>query len=151
MLNELDGELAMRGHRLVRYADGLVLFCKSWRAAERTLASIAPFTESKLLLKAGKGKAAAGCAGKVKFPGISLFQCKGEARVRMHPKPAAKMKAKIRRMTSRSSGWSNKIRMEKLKRYIRGWAREAGAGAFGEARPLRQNAMQLHRSGHYAD
>ncbi|MDR1542437.1 MAG: hypothetical protein LBU32_31565 [Clostridiales bacterium] len=29
--------------------------------------------------------------------------------------------------------------------------RAAGAGAFGEARPLRQNAMQLHRSGRYDD
>ena len=29
MLNELDKELARRGHRFVRYADGCMIFCKS--------------------------------------------------------------------------------------------------------------------------
>jgi group II intron reverse transcriptase/maturase len=32
MLNELDKELESRGHRFVRYADDLVIFCKSRRS-----------------------------------------------------------------------------------------------------------------------
>ncbi len=51
MLNELDKELEHRGHRFVRYADDCVIFCKSKRAAERTLANIVPFIERKLFLK----------------------------------------------------------------------------------------------------
>jgi group II intron reverse transcriptase/maturase len=121
MLNELDKELTIRGHRLVRYADDLMIFWKSRRAAERTLANIVPFIENKLFLKVNKDKTAVDYVGKVKFPGISFYQCKGKARVRIHPKPVAKMKAKIRRMTSRSNGWSSEGRMEKLKQYIRGW------------------------------
>jgi retron-type reverse transcriptase len=35
MLNELDKELEKRGHRFVRYADDLVILCKSKRSAER--------------------------------------------------------------------------------------------------------------------
>ena len=35
MLNELDKELERRGHEFVRYADDMLIFCKSLRAAER--------------------------------------------------------------------------------------------------------------------
>ena len=37
MLNELDKELERRGHRFVRYADDCMIFCKSRKAAERTM------------------------------------------------------------------------------------------------------------------
>ena len=43
MLNECDKELGKRGHRFVRCADGLLIFCKSKRAAERALENIIPF------------------------------------------------------------------------------------------------------------
>src|SRR5574344_953884 len=43
MLNELDKELTKRGHRFVRYADDLMIFCKSKRSALRTLENILPF------------------------------------------------------------------------------------------------------------
>src|SRR5690606_14327946 len=48
MLNELDKELEARGHRFVRYADDLLIFCISRRSAERTLTNILPFIEKKL-------------------------------------------------------------------------------------------------------
>lgn len=51
MLNELDKELSKRGHRFVRYADDCMIFCKSKRAAIRTLENILPFIEGKLFLK----------------------------------------------------------------------------------------------------
>lgn len=121
MLNELDKELATRGHKFVRYADDLMIFCKSRKAAERTLANIVPFIEKKLFLKVNKDKTVVDYVGKVKFLGISFYQYKGKAKVRIHPKSVAKMKAKIRELTSRSNGWGNEWRMEKLKEYIRGW------------------------------
>lgn len=40
MLNELDKELESRGHRFVRYADDLLIFCRSRRSADRTLTNI---------------------------------------------------------------------------------------------------------------
>lgn len=42
LLNELDHELEKRGHRFVRYADAMMIFCKSKRAAERTLENLRP-------------------------------------------------------------------------------------------------------------
>ncbi len=38
MLNELDHELERRGHKFVRYADDMVIFCRSRASAEQTLA-----------------------------------------------------------------------------------------------------------------
>jgi RNA-directed DNA polymerase len=45
MLNECDHELERRGHRFVRYADDLLIFCKSRKAATRTLNHILPYIE----------------------------------------------------------------------------------------------------------
>jgi RNA-directed DNA polymerase len=45
MLNECDKELEKRGHRFVRYADDLMVFCKSKKAAQRTLDKILPYIE----------------------------------------------------------------------------------------------------------
>ena len=43
LLNELDRELERRGHKFVRYADDMIIFCKSKRAAGRTQENITPF------------------------------------------------------------------------------------------------------------
>jgi group II intron reverse transcriptase/maturase len=58
MLNELDRELERRGHTFVRYADDCMIFCKSERAAKRTLENIVPFIEKKLFLKVNRDKTA---------------------------------------------------------------------------------------------
>lgn len=52
MLNELE----RRGHRFVRYADDMVIFCKSKRAAERILENILPYIEGKLFPRANRVK-----------------------------------------------------------------------------------------------
>ncbi|MCY9694457.1 group II intron maturase-specific domain-containing protein [Paenibacillus alginolyticus] len=57
----------------------------------------------------------------IKFLGFSFYRNRGKARVRIHPKSIAKMKAKIKALTSRSNGMGNAARAENLKRYIMGW------------------------------
>jgi len=121
MLNELDKELESRGHRFVRYADDLLIFCKSRRSAERTLTNILPFIEKKLFLKVNREKTVVDEARKVKFLGFSFYSSKGETKVRIHPKSAAKMKTKVKELTSRSNGMGNEDRAMKLRRYIMGW------------------------------
>lgn len=91
MLNELDKELEKRGHRFVRYADDLTIFCKSRRSAHRTLKNIIPFIEGKLFLKVNRDKTTVDLVSGVKFLGFSFYQYKGEARVRIHPKAITKM------------------------------------------------------------
>lgn len=56
MLNELDKALEGRGHKFVRYADDVVIMCKSKRGAERVMGSIIRFIEEKLYLKVDKEK-----------------------------------------------------------------------------------------------
>jgi group II intron reverse transcriptase/maturase len=121
MLNELDKELARRGHRFVRYADDCMIFCKSKKSAERTLKSIVPYIEEKLFLKVNRTKTCVAHISKVKYLGYSFYRYKGKCRLRVHPKSVRKMKDKIRKLTNRSNGWGNEYRAIKLKQFIRGW------------------------------
>jgi group II intron reverse transcriptase/maturase len=121
MLNELDKELARRGHRFVRYADDLVILCKSKRSAERTLANIVPYIENKLFLKVNREKTTVAYVSGIKFLGYSFYVHRGVGRMRVHPKSIAKMKERIRMLTSRSNAWGNARRKEALRQYITGW------------------------------
>ena len=51
MLNELDQKLEEWGYRFVRYADGLMIFTKSKRAAERQYKRVSKFIEIKKRLE----------------------------------------------------------------------------------------------------
>ncbi|MDI6913149.1 MAG: group II intron reverse transcriptase/maturase [Desulfitobacteriaceae bacterium] len=121
MLNELDKELERRGHRFVRYADDMMIFCKSRRSTERTLNNILPFIEKKLFLKVNREKTVVDYVGKVKFLGFAFYRLKGKTRVRIHPKSVLKMRSKVKELTSRSNGMGNELRATKLRRYIMGW------------------------------
>lgn len=121
MLNELDKELEKRGHRFVRYADDLVIFCRSKRSAERTLASTVRYIENKLFLKVNKEKTSVAYISKVKFLGYSFYMVKGKARLRIPTKSMARMKERIKTLTSRSNGWGDERRKVALKQYITGW------------------------------
>jgi group II intron reverse transcriptase/maturase len=123
LLNELDMELERRGHKFVRYADDMVIFCRSRRSAERTMQNIIPFIEGKLFLKVNRVKSKVAHVREVKFLGYSFYIYKGKGRLRIHPKSVAKMKARIKELTSRSNGWGNDRRKEALSRYIKGWVR----------------------------
>jgi group II intron reverse transcriptase/maturase len=121
MLNELDKELVRRGHRFVRYADDCMIFCKSKKSAVRTLENIMPYIEGKLFLKVNREKTKVAHISKVKYLGYSFYRYKGKCKMRVHPKSIAKMKAKLKELTSRSNGWGNEYRALKLTQFIRGW------------------------------
>ena len=121
MLNELDKELERRGHRFVRYADDSIIFCKSRKSGIRTLKSIMQYIEGKLFLKVNLEKTKVAHVSKVKYLGYSFYRYKGKCRLRVHPKSIAKMKEKLKVLTSRSNGWGNKYRTLKLTQFIRGW------------------------------
>src|SRR5574344_342112 len=121
MLNELDKELERRGHRFVRYADDCVILCKSKRSAERTLTNIVPFIEGKLFLKVNREKTMVAYVRDIKFLGYSFYVYRNKGRLRVHPKSFARLKESLRVLTSRSNGWGNEKRKEKLKQFITGW------------------------------
>lgn len=121
MLNELDKELERRGHRFVRYADDCMILCKSKKSAERTLRKIIPFIEGKLFLKVNRKKTEVAHISKVKYLGYTFYRYKGKCRLRVHAKSVAKMKNKIRELTDRNKGISNKKREKEYQEYVRGW------------------------------
>jgi len=121
MLNECDHELEERGHRFVRYADDLMIFCKSKKAATRTLNNILPYIEGKLFLRVNREKTQVAYVNKVKYLGYSFYVYKGEGRLRIHPKSIQKMKDKIREITGRSKGMGIKARKIRLNQVVRGW------------------------------
>ena len=121
MLNELDKELERRGHRFVRYADDCMILCKSKKSAERTLRNIIPFIEGKLFLKVNRKKTEVAHISKVKYLGYTFYRYKGKCRLRVHAKSVAKMKNKIRELTDRNKGISNKKREKEYQEYVRGW------------------------------
>jgi group II intron reverse transcriptase/maturase len=92
MLNELDKELTRRGHKFARYADDVMILCRSERGADRTLRSIISFIEEKLFLRVNREKTKVAHIREVKFLGYSFYRYKGEGRLRIHPKSMQKMR-----------------------------------------------------------
>jgi RNA-directed DNA polymerase len=122
MLDDLDRELEARGHQFVRYADDLMIYAKSERAAERVRASTTTFVEKQLKLRVNEAKSAVAPATSRPFLGFGFFLRNGEVKVRLDPKARAAAKAKIRRLTGRSWRVSMAVRIAALNRFTRGWA-----------------------------
>lgn len=121
MLNECDRELEKRGHRFVRYADDLMVFCKSERAARRTLNNTLPYIEGRLFLKVNREKTQVTHVSKVKYLGYGFYIHKGAGRLRAHPKSIRKLEDNLREVTGRSNGMGIEERKTRLVQVIRGW------------------------------
>ena len=121
LLNECDRELEQRGHRFVRYADDLMIFCKSRRAAQRVLVSITKYLEEKLFLKVNREKTQVAYLGKVQFLGHGFYKGQEGFKLCVAKKSWTKLKAKVRELTARSNGMSIAERKRRLNSLIRGW------------------------------
>nr|WP_319473800.1 group II intron reverse transcriptase/maturase [uncultured Sphaerochaeta sp.] len=86
MLNESDRELEKRGHRFVRYADDMMILCKSERAALRVMESTTKFLEKKLKLKVNREKTVVRrITNDIKFLGYGFYSS-GEVKLKVHLK-----------------------------------------------------------------
>ncbi len=128
LLHELDTELTRRGLHFVRYADDMMIFCKSEKAAHRVYAHIQPFIEQKLFLKLNvqKSKVVHICSNDLKFLGFGFYSKKtetGETTIlpTVHRKAKEKCKEKLRALTQRNCGRKDTTVMQSLQRFIRGW------------------------------
>ena len=121
MLNELDHELEKRGHRFVRYADDMVIFCKSKASAKQTLEHILPFIEEKLFLRVNKEKTKVAEIGRIKFLGYGFRYSASGVKATVHAKSKAKLKAKVREITKRSDGRGYAWKKLKLRQTVTGW------------------------------
>ena len=124
MLNELDKKLEERGHPFVRYADDMMIFCKSRKSAERTLANIKPFIEKKLFLKLNEEKTKIRYIGStdVKFLGFGFYLTKeGKVKARPHQKSKDKCVKRLKEITRRNRGQSLEAFRKQLSEFVRGW------------------------------
>ena len=119
MLDDLDKELARRGHRFCRYADDCNIYVRSRRAGERVMASVSRFLTSKLRLKVNEAKSAVARPEERKFLGFSISNDGSERRIA--PKALDKFKGRIRDMTRRTRGFGLQQLIKELKPYIVGW------------------------------
>lgn len=129
LLNELDQVLEARGHKFVRYADDMMILCRSRKAAERTLRSVRVFIEKKLFLRINeeKTKICGITDPSLKFLGFGFYAEKNSeegssiVKCRPHEKSRAKFKKALKEVTSRNSGQSYDGYREKLSQLVVGW------------------------------
>jgi RNA-directed DNA polymerase len=98
-----------------------MIYCKSKRAASRTLDKILPFIEGKLFLKVNREKTKVAHVKDVKYLGYGFYIYRGKGRLRIHPKSVKKLEDKIRLVTGRSNGMGIEERKLRLNSLIRGW------------------------------
>jgi RNA-directed DNA polymerase len=123
VLDELDHELARRGHRFVRYADDANIYVRSERAGLRVMASVVRFIEQQLRLKVNQTKSAVARPEERHFVGFSLQPNRetGTIEVVLSKRSKERIDAKIRELTPRAWGQSLPGCIASLNTYLRGW------------------------------
>ena len=121
LLDEVDRELERRGLSFVRYADDLNVYVGSERAGQDAMETLRRLY-GRLRLRINESKSAVARAQTRKFLGYSFWLVAGgRVKRRVAPKSLAKMKARVRRITSRSRGKSMAFTMAELREYLTGW------------------------------
>ena len=106
-LNEFVHEYERRGVPVIRYADDIVLLCRSQRVAERLLESSVRYLEGELRLKMNREKihiAKLNATKNFKFLGSAFGKGKEGLFIRVHKKTLQEVKDKQREMTKRNRG-----------------------------------------------
>jgi RNA-directed DNA polymerase len=125
VLNELDGELARRGLRFVRYADDCNIFVRSERAGQRVMTSIRSFLENRMRLQVNEEKSDVRKPEELHFLGFR-FRCAKEGEgykvsVRLSRKTERRLMTTVREMTPPNWGRSVSSCMENISGYLTGW------------------------------
>ena len=120
LLDDFDKELEKRGHTFCRYADDCNIYVASRRAAERVMASIVTFLETKLKLKVNRAKSAVARPNERKFLGMRIVGG-NKAYISLAPKSLLRLKTTIRRITKRNRGISLAQLLRELNQSTMGW------------------------------
>jgi len=121
LLDELDKELARRGHKFCRYADDSNVYVRSRSAGERVLKSLTIFLERRLRLKVNAEKSAVARPWARKFLGYS-FTSQRDSRLKVARESVQRLKEKLREIFRRGRGRNlSKLIEEELTPLLRGW------------------------------
>jgi hypothetical protein len=118
VLDELDKELEVRGHRFVRYADDLIIMVRSEASAKRVRESITNFIENRLLLKVNRGKSRICHPHELNFLGHTIHS---GGKLGISRESFGRFKEKLRRITRRNRGISLEQLIHGLNPVLRGW------------------------------
>jgi RNA-directed DNA polymerase len=144
VLDELDQELARRGHRFVRYADDANIYVRSERAGHRVMASVKSFIERRLRLKVNEAKSAVARPEERHFLGLRLRREPLDGRVEVLLSKRSKERAdtRIRELTPRNWGNSVDACIKQVNVYLLGWVEFFGICTAGAERTL--GALDAH-------
>lgn len=118
LLDELDKELEIRGHKFCRYADDHNIYVHSYKAGKRVYESIKSFLEKRLKLRINERKSTVSLSPRVKFLG---FNIQLDGRIFISSEAIHRAQEKIRRLTWRSRGKSFSEVISQLNIFLMGW------------------------------
>jgi len=121
MLDELDKELARRGHSFVRYADDCSIYLKNWKSAQRVERSIIRYIEKELKLKVNRAKTKVSTPTKSTLLGFSFYRSKEKWEIRLSSLTVKRIQDKIRLNTQRHQPVPLAEKIRKLETAIAGW------------------------------
>jgi len=121
VLNELDKELNVRGHRYVRYADDCSIYVRSEKSAQRVMETITDYIESKLKLKVNRIKSKVNQPTESTLLGFSFYRSEKGWEIRITPKSLKRIKKKMKEQTQRKDPTPVKEKIKKMEATIRGW------------------------------
>jgi hypothetical protein len=143
-LDELDHELARRGHRFVRYADDCNVYVKSDRAGIRVMASLRRFIEGRLRLRVNDGKSAVALPEDRHFLGFCLKVVQHGRRrsveVMLSQRTKRNARDRVCQLTPRCWGGTLESCIERLNAWLAGWHQFFGIASVDEQEMRRLDA-----------
>jgi RNA-directed DNA polymerase len=121
LLDDLDKQLEMRGHRFVRYADDCNVYVKSKAAGERVMASLERFLAKRLRLEINRDKSAVARPWERRFLGYSVT-VHHETKLKIASASVQRFKKKLRPLLRRGRGHNLRALLAELAPILRGWA-----------------------------
>jgi RNA-directed DNA polymerase len=147
VLDELDWELAERGHHFVRYADDCNVYVRSERSGQRVMASLGRFIEKRLRLKVNASKSAVARPEERHFLGFRIRRNPedGTVDVLLSKRSKERIDQRIRELTPRNWGQSLRACIQGLNAYLQGWAEFFKICSEAELRTLRSIDAHIRR------
>ena len=122
-LDPFDKELESRGLRFCRYADDVVIFCRSKRAAECVMASVTSWLQRKLFLKVSATKTKVVRPTQSTFLGFTFWKSKAGWKAKPADDRKQRLKDKIKEVLCRRRAAATPLSVifMRVNRIIRGW------------------------------
>ena len=147
VLDELDQELARRGHRFARYADDAKVYVSSERAGRRVMASLTGFIEGRLRLKVNQAKSAVARPEERHFLGFRLRLDPQTWNVEVLLSERTKRNAmeRVRQLTPRNWGGTIISCIARINAWLRGWHQFFGIASAEEMQMMRKIDAHIRR------